>query len=173
MNTSELLVLIFAFLVGYMLFKRCGCIEGMVSDTCSDTLESLCGKEKKFPSQACAKCTGSKQSSLNAVGCTTKDVEQFCHTNTIPMTSGGLCYINTSLLPYIDQNKLKTYINGNNSITNHDCYALNKGAYNTHVDYLFGEKESVELSKSSLCAWLKKLNLNVNNCNTINPWEGL
>jgi hypothetical protein len=29
MNTSELLVLIFVFLVGYMLFKRCGCIEGM------------------------------------------------------------------------------------------------------------------------------------------------
>ena len=28
MNTSELLVLIFAFLVGYMLYKRCGCIEG-------------------------------------------------------------------------------------------------------------------------------------------------
>lgn len=29
MNTSELLVLIFVFLVGYMLFKRCGCIEGV------------------------------------------------------------------------------------------------------------------------------------------------
>lgn len=29
MNTSELLVYIFVFLVGYMLFKRCGCIEGM------------------------------------------------------------------------------------------------------------------------------------------------
>jgi len=28
MNTSELLVYIFAFLVGYMLFKRCDCIEG-------------------------------------------------------------------------------------------------------------------------------------------------
>jgi len=29
MNTSELLVLLFVFLVGYMLFKRCGCTEGM------------------------------------------------------------------------------------------------------------------------------------------------
>ena len=29
MKTSELLVLIFAFLVGYMLYKRCGCIEGI------------------------------------------------------------------------------------------------------------------------------------------------
>lgn len=29
MNTSELLVLIFVFLVGYMLYKMCGCIEGM------------------------------------------------------------------------------------------------------------------------------------------------
>ncbi len=32
MNTSELLVYIFVFLVGYMLFKRCGCrsVEGIV-----------------------------------------------------------------------------------------------------------------------------------------------
>ena len=28
MNTSELLVCIFAFLVGYMLFERCDCTEG-------------------------------------------------------------------------------------------------------------------------------------------------
>jgi len=32
MNTSELLVLIFVFLVGYMLFKRCGCTEGINGD---------------------------------------------------------------------------------------------------------------------------------------------
>ncbi len=28
MNTSELLLCVFVFLVGYMLFKRCGCTEG-------------------------------------------------------------------------------------------------------------------------------------------------
>jgi hypothetical protein len=28
MKTSELLVYVLVFLVGYMLFKRCGCIEG-------------------------------------------------------------------------------------------------------------------------------------------------
>jgi hypothetical protein len=32
MNTSELLVLIFVFLVGYMTFKRCGCIEGIYGE---------------------------------------------------------------------------------------------------------------------------------------------
>lgn len=29
MNTSELLLCVFVFLVGYMLFKRCGCTEGI------------------------------------------------------------------------------------------------------------------------------------------------
>ena len=39
MKTPELLMLVFVFLVGYMLFKRCGCIEGIVTDTCSDYTE--------------------------------------------------------------------------------------------------------------------------------------
>ena len=36
MNTSELLMCVFVFLVGYMLFKRCGCIEGVGGDDMDD-----------------------------------------------------------------------------------------------------------------------------------------
>ena len=175
MNTSELLVLIFVFLVGYMLFKRCGCTEGIVNEKCSATLESLCGTEQKFPSQGCAKCTGGKKAPLKVAGCTAENVDDFCHTNTMPMQYGGLCYISAALRPFIDQDKLKKFINGSNSITANDCGALNEGTNNMKSGFEYGGPKSIEWSKSSLCAWLKKLKLdNLNNCNANNannPWQ--
>lgn len=41
MNTSELLVLIFSFMVGYILFKGCGCTEGIDGDNFLDEVTKM------------------------------------------------------------------------------------------------------------------------------------
>ena len=92
-------------------------------NTCSNRLESLCGTEKKFPSQDCAKCTGSKQQPLKVAGCTAENVDDFCHgyAYTIPISdsdeSGEGCPIINRVANLIDNEKLSK----TKSITSKEC----------------------------------------------------
>ena len=72
MNTSELLVLIFVFLVGYMIFKGCGCrsVEGIVvpqMETCNvdDNIWKYIDEDKLKDSNGSRFLTPNQCSALN------------------------------------------------------------------------------------------------------------
>lgn len=48
MNTSELLMCVFVFLVGYMLFKGCGCTEGIDVDDVNDVDDNFLDQKIKM-----------------------------------------------------------------------------------------------------------------------------